>query len=131
MSEEQGYTNDGDSIKSIPVESKEPTLVSTPAEMSKPETEVKEESVVTPVVEKKKRGRPFKKSIVRGEAVEVVREYYCATCRQHYDDLSVMKMGAGSGRYAIFCNNCQKSLGFSDFAAEETLAKLHKNPSHK
>jgi hypothetical protein len=109
-----GLTNVGETeVVKVPVElkdhSKDPVV-----EEPKPEI---------PVVPKRKRGRP-KKAVA-------VKEYYCATCRERYLDSTVMKIGAGSGRHAIFCPNCQKSLGFSDVAADEKMAKLLKNPNKR
>lgn len=114
MSEEQfGIVNNGDAAQLVPVtlkdHSKDPVI-------AEPEKEV-------PVVEKKKRGRPKKAA--------AIREYYCSTCREKYDDLTVMKMGAGDERFAIFCPNCQKALGFNDVAANEKMAKLLKNPNKR
>jgi len=115
MSEEQfGIVNEGDAARLEPVilkdHSKDPVIV--------PEVKVE-----APVVEKRKRGRPKKAT--------AVREYYCSTCREKYDDLTVMKMGAGEGRFAIFCPQDQRSLGFSDFAADEKMAKLLKNTNKR
>jgi len=114
MSEEQfGIVGDGDQAKLVPVvlkdHSKDPVI----SELGKE----------VPVVEKKKRGRPKKAA--------AIREYYCSTCRDRYTDLTVMQMGCGEGRYAIFCPNCQKALGFNDFAADEKMAKLLKNPNKR
>jgi len=117
--------NDGDQAKLVPVtlkdHSKDPMITELVKEMEK-QTGVPAE-LVAPVVEKKKRGRPKKAA--------AVREYYCSTCREKYDDLTVMKMGAGEGRFAIFCPQDQRSLGFSDFAADEKMAKLLKNPNKR
>ena len=125
MSDEFGIVNEGDQAKLVPVvlkdHSKDPVITDLVKEMEK-QTGVPAELVAS-VVEKKKRGRPKKAA--------VVREYYCSTCQEKYDDLTVMKMGAGEGRYAIFCPQDQRSLGFSDFAADEKMAKLLKNPNKR
>ena len=110
-----GLTNEGtDGVIQVPVtlkdHSRDPVIA--------PEVKVE-----APVVEKRKRGRPKKAA--------AVREYYCSTCRDRYTDLTVMQMGCGEGRYAIFCPNCQKALGFNDFAANEKMAKLLKHPNQK
>src|SRR5579863_8094429 len=94
--EQFGLTNSGDDVIHVPVETKESTLVSTPAETGKPEV-----SVV-----KKKRGRKPK---VATPVVETpLRDFYCATCRERHSELEVMKVAAGEDRSAIFCPNCQK-----------------------
>ena len=126
MSEDNAIVNNGDAAQLVPVElkdhSKDPIITDLVKEMEK-QTGVPAE-LITPVVEKKKRGRPAKKA-------KVVREWYCSTCRERYLDETVMKIGAGSGRNAIFCPSCTKSLGFNDFAADEKMAKLLKNPNKK
>ena len=66
----------------------------------------------------KKRGRPKK--------VES-KQWRCSTCREVFDDAGVMKIGAGTNRYAVFCPNCQKSLGFEDQVVLDTVAALIKN----
>jgi hypothetical protein len=122
---EEFIVGDGDQAKLVPVElkdhSKDPVIADLVKEMEK-QTGVPAE-LLSPVVEKKKRGRPKKTA--------AIREYYCSTCREKYDDLTVMKMGAGEGRFAIFCPQDQRSLGFSDFAADEKMAKLLKNPNKR
>jgi hypothetical protein len=122
---EEFIVGDGDQAKLVPVElkdhSKDPVITDLVKEMEKL-TGVPPE-MLAPVVEKKKRGRPKK--------VAAVREYYCSTCREKYDDLTVMKMGCGESRFAIFCPNCQKALGFNDAAANEKMAKLLKNPNKR
>lgn len=120
MSEEYGLTNSGDNVVQVPVEtkdhSKDPVLV----------PEVKAE---IPLVEKKKRGRPSKK--VTSE-VRPVREWYCSTCREHYSDSSVMKMGAGTNRYAVFCPTDQKFLNYVDEVVQKTVKDwADNNPTGK
>ena len=70
---------------------------------------------------KKKAGRPKKK--IEEPAVK----WRCGTCQEHFDDKQVMKIGAGDNRFAVFCPNCQKSLGFQDQAVLDTVADLIKN----
>lgn len=120
MSEEQFIIEDGKGAKLVPVEtkdhSKDPVLV----------PEVKAE---IPLVEKKKRGRPSKKVI---SEVKPVREWYCSTCREHYSDSSVMKMGAGTNRYAVFCPNDQKFLSYVDEVVQKTVKDwADNNPTGK
>lgn len=69
---------------------------------------------------KKKIGRPKKE-------VKVERKWRCATCQEIFEDKDVMKIGAGENRYAVFCPQCQKSLGFQDPVILETVANLIKN----
>jgi len=110
MNEEKFLVDDANSVKEVSVESKEPTLESTSAEIGKPE--------------KKKRGRKPKQL--------VVREYYCATCRETISDLNAMKINLGDGRFAVFCPTDQKSLGFVDKETETKLNRLiNKNNPNK
>lgn len=114
MSEEKefGLVNDGiNGVKKIPVELKDHS--------KDPVIKEPEKAIVTPIVEKKKRGRPSK--------TNVVREFYCSTCRDKHTDLTVMKMGAGSNRYAAFCPNCQKFLNYVDDVMQDTVKKWIKN----
>lgn len=155
MTRESGYTNDGiDGVKAIPVESKEPTLVSTPAEMGKPDARketlkelvVYDQEININEPPKKKRGRPSKKflELVKEEdkieggltaispkllkEVTPVREWYCSTCREVVNEKTIMKIGTGdSGRYAAFCGMCQRSLGFIQPDLDEKVANLIKN----
>lgn len=143
MNDEKFLVNDGNSVKEVPVESKEATLTSTPAETGKPSRErtALEEEVDAEIIAKdkaaledfdetqaivvpakRKRGRPTK---------QVVREFNCATCRERISELNAMKIGAGDNRYAIFCPYCQKSMGFIDVAAEQKLDALHRHPNSK
>lgn len=126
MSEENFIVNDGDGAKLVPVESKEPTLAPTPEG-------------------KKKRGRPAKKTLVPVEVrtstaepsavtesvpvedVVAEKEWYCSTCRENISDKNVMKIGAGSDRWAVFCPQCQRSFGFIDQAVLDKVADLIKN----
>lgn len=124
---EFGLTNSGNDVVKVPVESKEPTLV--PESVQKGLEEAKAGKLLdspedfSKFVEKKKRGRPKK--------VLPIREFYCATCREAYLEQALMKMPAGDNRYALFCNVCQKSLGFFQPDVDAKIAKLHKNPSKK
>lgn len=84
------------------------------------EQSVNQEVVVTPA--KKKRGRPAKVPVV------APRQFRCSTCQESFTEDTVMKIGAGdNGRSAIFCPNCQKSLGFLDLVFEQQIADLVKN----
>jgi hypothetical protein len=132
MSDEKefGLTNVGtDGVEQVPVESKESTLV--PESVNKGLEEAKAGKLLdspedfTKYVEKKKRGRPKK------EVKPVLREFRCPTCREVYTELTVMKLGAGDGRWAIFCPQDQASLGFMHPDVDEKIAKLHKNPSKR
>jgi hypothetical protein len=126
---EQGYTNIGtDGIQPIPVETKrERTELEKEVDqeiIAKGEKAVEDfdETQTITIPAKKKRGRPKK---------VVIREFYCATCREKYLETTVMKMPAGDNRAAIFCPSCSKSLGFFQPDVDEKIAKLHKNPSKK
>ena len=131
MSEEFGLTNSGDNVVPVPVEVKEPTIPA--AELTK----------IAPPVEKKKRGRPAKRSLKPIEgAVEVApveeveekldKEWYCSTCRERYTDSSVMKMGAGTNRYAVFCPSCTKFLNYVDEVVQNTVKDwVDNNPTGK
>jgi len=122
MSEENFIVNDGDGAKLVPVESKEPTLAP-----------------------KKKRGRPAKNTLtpvevrtstaepsavtesVPVEDVVAEREWYCSTCRENIADKNVMRIGAGTDRWAVFCPQCQRSFGFVDQVVLDKVAELIKN----
>lgn len=113
-----GLTNEGtDGVVQVPVElkdhSKDPVIV----------PEVKVEATV---VEKKKRGRPKKAA-----KADPIREFRCSTCREVYTDLTVMKMGAGEGRWAIFCPVDQKALGFLSDLDEKVAKLIRDNPTGK
>ncbi len=108
MSDEQFIVNDGDAAKLVPVEVKEPTLA----------VEQK------PLVEKKKRGRPTKKTSVKED---LLPEWYCSTCRENISDKNVMRIGAGTNRFAIFCPQCQRSFGFQDQEFTDKVDALIKN----
>lgn len=114
MSEEFGLTNDGiNGVKQVPVELKDHS----------------KDPVLVPVVEKKKRGRPPKKV---AEEVKPIQEWYCSTCREHYSDSSVMKMGAGTNRYAVFCPTDQKFLNYVDEVVQKTVKDwIDNNPTGK
>jgi hypothetical protein len=132
MSEEFGLTNAGDNIVPVPVEVKEPTIPA--AELTK----------IPQPIEKKKRGRPAKRSLTPPQGVaevapveEVVektdKEWYCSTCRETISDKNVMRIGAGdNGRCAVFCPQCQRSFGFEDKDLQDKVAALIKdNPTGK
>jgi hypothetical protein len=140
---EFGLTNEGtEGIKQIFVETKEPTLVSTPSEVGKDEVkklteEIEKQTGVTEELvapEKRKRGRPRKVQVGLDLAapgtdkVVVSRDFYCATCRERFTETSVMKMGAGTARYAAFCPACTKFLSYVDEVAEKTIEQLQKHP---
>jgi hypothetical protein len=133
MSNEQGYTNIGtDGIMPLSVETKEPTLVKEVREAAEKLTGVPVE-LVAPVVQKKKRGRPSKNKVVialdpaKEGTDETVKEFRCATCREMIHERNLMKIGAGSNRWAIFCPYCQKSLGFLDQEMLDRVDALIKN----
>lgn len=129
---EEFIVNDGDVAKLVSVElkdhSKDPVITDLVKEMEK-QTGVPTE-LVTPVVEKKKRGRPKK---VVTEEVKHLKEWYCSTCRENINDLNVMRIGAGdNGRSAVFCPQCQRSFGFEDQELHDRVAKLVRdNPTGK
>lgn len=108
---EEFIVGDGDAAKLVPVElkdhSKDPVIA-----------ELKKEA---PVIEKKKRGRPKK------VAEKPLREFYCSTCREVISELNVMKIGCGPNRAALFCPQCQRSLGFFQPDLDEKVADLIKN----
>ncbi len=129
MSEEFGLTNAGDNIVPVPVEVKEPTIPA--AELTK----------IPQPIEKKKRGRPAKRSLTPPQGVaevapveEVVEKleeqekiWYCSSCRETISDQNVMKIGAGTNRYAVFCPMCQRAFGFEDQDLQDKVAALIKN----
>ena len=109
MSDEKefGLTNEGtDGVVQVPVETKEPTL-NTPAP-----------------VEKKKRGRPAKKTVEEEKPEKI---WYCSTCRETISDSNVMRIGAGENRCAVFCPQCQRSFGFEDKVMHDKVAEFIKN----
>lgn len=61
------------------------------------------------------------------EDVVAEREWYCSTCRENIADRNVMKIGAGTDRWAVFCPQCQRSFGFLDQAVLDKVADLIKN----
>ncbi len=77
---------------------------------------------------KKKRAYNRKPKVVAPVA-EVVEErtWHCSTCREDIPDSTVMKIGAGENRYAVFCPMCQRSFGFEDKVMHETVAGWIKN----
>jgi len=129
MSEDNAIVNEGDAAKLISVElkdhSKDPVITDEKfRELAEQESKIEGIGPLAISPElllqgKKKRGRPAKKA--------VVREFYCGTCREKYDDLTVMKMGAGEGRWAIFCPVDQKALGFLQPDLDKKVADLVKN----
>jgi len=136
MSDENFIVNDGDGAKLVPVESKELTLMSDEnfKKMAEHEAETTKDvagplAISPELVAKRKRGRPRK---VVTEEAKPPRQWYCSTCRETIADHNVMKIGAGDKRYAVFCPQCCKSLGFLDPAVLETVAKLIRdNPTGK
>jgi hypothetical protein len=135
MSDEQFIVNEGDGAKLIPVQSKEPTLVSDDKlkEMAAHEEATTKDvagplAISSELLAKRKRGRPKK------VAAEVKPEkiWYCSTCRKTISDKNVMRIGAGENRYAVFCSECQRSFGFEDQTMLDTVAKLIRdNPTGK
>src|ERR1039458_9716940 len=133
MSNEQFIVNEGDGAKLVPVQAKEPTLMSDEdfKKMAEHEAETTKDvagplAISPELVAKKKRGRPAKK--VDAPAVEVKkanpeRIWYCSTCRETIADHNVMKIGAGTNRWAVFCPQCQRSFGFLDQAMLDKVAK--------
>jgi uncharacterized protein (DUF4415 family) len=124
---DSGIVNNGDAAKLVPVElkdhSKDPVIVDPKKrERTALEKEVDAEIISeTCCAPKRKRGRPAKKT-------KVVREWYCATCREMISELNAMMLPAGDGgRAAVFCNNCQKSLGFLHPDLDKKVADLIKN----
>src|SRR5271157_5892035 len=97
---ENFIVNDGDQAKLVPVtlkdHSKDPVITDLVKEMEK-QTGVSAE-LVTPVIEKKKRGRPKKAT-----QPEPMREWYCGTCREVIIEKNAMVIGCGDNRKAIFC----------------------------
>jgi len=134
MSEEFGLTNSGDKVVQVPVEKKEPNLVPI---VKKDVTQTAEEFVknIPPVIEKKKRGRPKKvATVVKATAPVVVepakpepRTWHCSSCQEDFNDKNVMKIGAGTNRWAVFCPQCQRSFGFQDQEVLNKVAALIKN----
>jgi hypothetical protein len=135
MSDEQFIVNEGDGAKLVPVQAKEPTLMSDEdfKKMAEHETETTKDvagplAISPELVAKRKRGRP--KKVV--EVVVPEREWYCSTCRETVIDKNVMKIGAGDNRWAVFCPMCQRSFGFEDQEMRDRVAKLIKdNPTGK
>lgn len=124
--EDNAIINDGDQAKLVPVtlkdHSKDPVL-ETKRERTALEKEVDAEIIAeTCCAPKRKRGRP--KKITK---TELIREYYCGTCREKYLDSTVMKMPAGEGRWAIFCPVDQKMLTFLQPDLDSKVSDLIKN----
>lgn len=127
MSEENFIVNDGDGAKLVPVEAKEPTLAPVvPAPKKKRGRPAK--AVIAPVEVRTSTAEPsaVTESVPVSEPV-VEREWYCSTCRENFSDKEAMKMGAGDNRFAVFCPQCQRSLGFQDQVMLDTVAALIKN----
>lgn len=121
--------NEGDGAKLLPVEAKEPTIVKEIQEAIEKTTGAPAE-LVTPIVAKKKLGRPKKVVTVHEEVV--VRQFRCSTCQESFDDTAIMRLAAGENRYAAFCPNCQKSMGFVDEAFQQKISDLiTNNPTGK
>lgn len=74
--------------------------------------------VVTP----KKKRRAAKK-----EAELVPVSFPCKSCGEMITDRNVMKIGAGTDRYAVFCPFCQRSLGFIDEVFQQKVLDLATN----
>ena len=133
MSGEQFIVNEGDGAKLIPVESKESTLAVEAQKLHDKIVKNQELFASTPVipVEKKKRGRPSKKTVT--EEVKPEKIWYCSTCRETISDKNVMRIGAGdNGRCAVFCPQCTRSFGFEDQEAANIVAAWVKdNPTGK
>lgn len=139
MSEEYGLTNAGDGVVPVPVElkdhSKDPKLTDDQTETLKRRAEHEDattKDVIGPMAispellsqAKKKRGRPAKKA---AEEVKPEKIWYCSTCRETISDHNVMKIGAGTNRWAVFCPQCQRSFGFQDQEVLDKVADLVKN----
>lgn len=112
MSDEKFVTENEAAPKLEPVETKdhtnEPVLTETPKTIGRP--------------------KGSKNKVKKEPKVELpVRKWRCATCQEVFDDKNVMKIGAGTNRYAVFCPMCQKSLGFEDPVVLDTVAALIKN----
>ena len=131
MSEEKFIVGDADGPKLVPVEtkdhSKEPKLMNDEQLRKHAEHEAETtKEVIGPMaispelLKKAKRGRPKKEN-------KPARNWRCGTCQEVFDDKNVMKIGAGTNRYAVFCPICQKSLGFEDPVVLETVDALIKN----
>lgn len=130
MNEEKefGLTNSGDNVVQVPVElkdhSKDPVIAAVP---------------------KKKRGRPAKNALTPIEIKPSVtvpsavteslpevkekpaKEWYCSSCQETISDKEVMKIGAGTNRWAVFCPMCQRAFGFEDQDLQDKVADLIKN----
>jgi hypothetical protein len=138
--------NDGDGAKLVPVEAKDysndPKLTDEKfKERAEHEAETTKDVVgpmaISPELlakTKKKIGRP--KKVPGAAPVEEKQEkpkyWYCSTCRENIDDKNVMKIGAGTNRWAVFCCQCQRSFGFQDQDLHDKVAKLIRdNPTGK
>jgi len=136
-----GLTNSGDKVVPVPVElkdhSKDPVLTPPKPERTELEREVDAEIIAKGkdaikdfdesqaiVVPAKKRGRPAKKVVAE---VKPEKIWYCSTCRETISDKNVMKIGAGTNRWAVFCPQCQRSFGFLDQEVQNKVAALIKN----
>ncbi len=127
MSEENFIVNDGNDAKLVPVESKEPTLKPAP-EAKKKRPYNRKPKTLAPVEIKTSIAEPSAVTeSVPTEDVVAEREWYCSTCRENIADKNVMKIGAGSDRWAVFCPQCQRSFGFLDQAVVDKVAELIKN----
>jgi hypothetical protein len=157
MSQDNFIAGDADGPKLVPVEAKEPTLVSD-EQLKRLKRRAEHEAettkdVVGPMVispellAKMKKKRPYNRKpkvipvevktsatepsavteSVPVEEAPVEREWYCSTCRENISDKDVMRIGAGDNRSAIFCPNCQRSFGFQDKVVADKIAELIKN----
>jgi hypothetical protein len=128
MSEENAIVNDGDGAKLVPVEAKECTLTPAPEAKKKRPYNRKPKTGLTPVEVRTSTAEPS--AVTESVPVEDVvaeREWYCSTCRENISDKNVMKIGAGTDRWAVFCPQCQRSFGFIDQAVLDKVAELIKN----
>jgi hypothetical protein len=131
MSDEQFIVNEGDGAKLVPVQSKEPTLMSDEdfKKMAEHEAETTKDvagplAISPELVAKRKRGRP--KKVVTEVKPEKI--WYCSTCRETISDKNVMRIGAGdNGRNAVFCPQCTRSFGFEQPDVDAKVADLIKN----
>ncbi len=155
MSDEQFIVNEGNGAKLVPVEAKEPTLMSDAKlkEMAEHEAETTKNvtgplAISPELLAKAKKKRPYNRKPKTLTPVEVrtstaepsavtesvpeqevpeEREWYCSTCRENISDKNVMKIGAGDNRWAVFCPQCQRSFGFQDQAVIDKVAEFIKN----